>query len=237
MTRPDLDPRVQTTGEVGVLVRDAFHEFNNLAMFLQTSASVLRGELAEAGPNPAIDESLADLDVGLQRIVTINRRLRDLVTSRVQEPLVATPLLPLLDAAIDTATAGRAHTRAVDAGPEAAVPAVPARLHHALVGLVRGVLGFSSAPARPTLRVVRLPDTEDGLRLRFSSDGPGPTAHQRAELFQSVFKLPPGQAVDPHSLGLVRALVGEHMGELRLVDGPDGAWLELLLPTDLPAPL
>lgn len=237
MTRPPLDPRVRTTGEVGVLVRDAFHEFNNLAMFLQTSASVLRGELTRAGANPAIDESLADLDLGLQRIVTINRRLRDLVTARVQEPLVPTPIHALLDAAIDEATAGRSHARELDLGPDAEVPAVPERLHHALVGLVRGVLAFSEAPARPTLRISRLPDSEDGLRLRFSSDGPGPTPHQRAELFQSVFKLPPGHAVDPHSLGLVRALIGEHMGELRLVDGPDGAWLELLLPTDLPAPL
>jgi signal transduction histidine kinase len=99
------------------------------------------------------------------------------------------------------------------------------QLQQVVLNLVRNALEVSPRGAKVT---VTLGGDEKALSLTVSDEGPGVVGEIREQLFEPFFTTKPeGTGL---GLSVVRSIVQEHQGEVRVADVPKGCTIEVKLP-------
>lgn len=176
--------------------------------------------------------------------------LSKIAAGRLELHPAPTELMPLLErsAALLTPEVQRKSLRfALELAPgtPASVLVDAMRLRQLILNLLSNAVKFTPSGGRVTLRARSLPGA-DGIRLEVEDTGPGVPPEQQHLLFRDFVQLASPGAQTPEGgvgtgLGLaIAAQLAELMGGRIGCDSPPGQgatfWVELPLPTALPAP-
>ncbi|MFO0595106.1 MAG: ATP-binding protein [Myxococcaceae bacterium] len=198
------------------------HEIGSPLQILEGRARSLIKNPGDAEATRRVADLLVEQTERITRIVgqmlSITRR-RSPVRARLDAKQVAQRVLSLLEL-----EAQRRGVQLTLTG-EGQVHADADQLQQVVLNLARNALEASPRGGKVTLA---LGGDEKRLTLRVSDEGPGVPAEARDKLFEPFFTTKP----DGSGLGLsvVRSIVQEHGGEVRLLEVAQGCTLEVSLP-------
>jgi signal transduction histidine kinase len=156
-------------------------------------------------------------------MLSITRR-RAPVRTPLDAQAVVTRVLSLLELEAER----RGVRLTLEAAGAGTVRADADQLQQVVLNLVRNAL---EASTRGTKVTVTLAGDAEHLTLTVADEGPGVPGEARAQLFEPFFTTKP----DGSGLGLsvVRSLVREHQGEVKLLEVPRGCAFSVTLPRNL----
>lgn len=158
-----------------------------------------------------------------ETILEMNRMLDDILSlarmGRSMEPVQKTDLAALADAVVeDFIELGHAVDMADSQRTVASVK--PQLLKRALRNLIENAIKYGGGAHVALIR------DDDGLRIDVADDGPGMPEERMAEMMEPFTRMEGSRSRDTGGAGLglalVRAIMGEHGGELRLANRPEG---------------
>ncbi len=217
-----LEARVRQAekiASIGRLARGVAHE-------LGTPLSVIEGRAHRALRREDVPEAvrvtLDEIRREVRRLEQIVRQLLDFARGRQESrsrliPMEAPARGALASVAHEAQTAGVLLDLAEDP-PDLKVHADPVRLEQALVNLLR-----NAVQATPGGRVeLAWEESEEGVRIRVSDDGPGVPEELASKVFEPFFTTKPVGEGTGLGLAVVHGIVEEYGGSIRLASSPLG---------------
>jgi signal transduction histidine kinase len=203
------------------------HEIGSPLQILEGRARSLRKNASDPDATRRIADMLVEQTERITRIVgqmlSITRR-RAPVRTPLDAQAVVTRVLSLLELEAER----RGVRLTLEAAGAGTVRADADQLQQVVLNLVRNAL---EASTRGTKVTVTLAGDAEHLTLTVADEGPGVPGEARAQLFEPFFTTKP----DGSGLGLsvVRSLVREHQGEVKLLEVPRGCAFSVTLPRNL----
>lgn len=200
------------------------HEIGSPLQILEGRARSLLKNPADAETTRRVADMLVEQTERITRIVgqmlSITRR-----RAPARTPLDARQSVTRVLSLLELEAKHRGVHLALKANSPQHVHADGDQLQQVVLNLVRNALEVSPRGAKVT---VTLGGDENALSLTVSDEGPGVAAELREQLFEPFFTTKP----EGHGLGLsvVRSIVQEHQGEVRVADVPKGCTIEVKLP-------
>lgn len=221
--------------ELGLLASKVAHDINNPATYLLANLSALQADFAEGNFDPEQARELVDeCMAGVERIVRIVRRLRDLARSRrTSQPTVFDLSEIVRDAAHVVGPWVQQHAELfVDIACRPMVLGVPGQLGHAVVNLLVHAAQALCEQRDPSPRIDLSVRQQAGQAIvEVRDNGPGIDPALRSTLFDLSMGADHPDVGANMGLAVCRAITREHRGTVELVPHEGrGAWFRLSLP-------